>query len=263
MSEIWRIAGQSSPLTLAVTRESSSTTKCSTERLTPSLMKRKNRVCGLFPRSVYRCFEKEEYAVQFVEEGRFRVGSLERYKCIEDAARRDSTEGEGLYGLRGPVVSGRISVNADVPAEWISEVGIQQHHTQALNSVYLFCCANLSADLEFLRRRFGRYVVKIVSPVVLAIEIDHALNGYDGNSGPFLVEGRDVEYNKGSLITDGRSAHELSDLSYAQKPADYRDEKEFRFCIMSTGGAAYAAGNAESYLDIALGSGRMSYAEML
>ena len=43
-------------------------------------MKRKSRVCGAYPQTLYRCFTKKEYAVQFVEEGKFRVGLLKGYK---------------------------------------------------------------------------------------------------------------------------------------------------------------------------------------
>ena len=199
--------------------------------------------------------------MQFVEQGTIRVGVLQTYKSIECAARRDATEGEGLYKLKGPVVSGRFSTNPKIPAKWFLEDGVQQHHTETTNSIFLLCCANILADINLLKRRFGKYVVKIVSPVALAIEIDHALNGYDGRSGLFLVEGKDVEYNKDGLIVDGRTPDLLTDLSYVQKPEEFSEEKEFRFCIIAS--PSESRGVGQTHLEIDLGSGRMSYAEML
>jgi hypothetical protein len=226
-------------------------------------MKRKSRVCGAYPQTLYRCFTKKEYAVQFVEEGKFRVGLLKGYKIIECAARRDPTEGEGVYQRAGRVVAGRFSLDPKEEPVWTEEDGVQKHHTENLNSIFPFCCSNTSADLEKMKSLFGPYAVKIVSPVSLAIEMDYFLNGDDGKSGPFLVSGKDVEYNKELLIEDGRTPEELTDLAYTQKPAKFSEEKEFRFCLMALGEKYLQSNNSTDYLTIDLGCGRNSYAKML
>jgi hypothetical protein len=163
------------------------------------------------------------------------VGSIDVYKSIECNARRDPTEGVGLYKLKGLVTSGRFSADQSVNPEWFVYEGIQEHNVEHLSPKFVLCCAGLSADLEMLRSRFGKYVIRIESPVALATEIDHALNGFDGKSGAFLVEGREVEYNKGALIDDGRTSDTLCDLAYVQKPEIFKEEKEFRFCLIAMG----------------------------
>jgi len=224
---------------------------------------RKSRVCGSFPRTLYRCFTKEEHALQFAKEGKVRIGLLDVYKTIECDARRDQTEGVGLYKLKEPVTSGRFSTDPSFEPEWIISDGIQQHNVEHLNPIFLLCCANISADLGLLKSRFGSYVVRIDSPVALAIEIDQALNGLDGKAGPFLVEGRNVEYNKGGLIEDGRTPEGLCDLSYVQKPDQFKDEMEFRLCIIAMGLKSRAAIKDLSYLELDLRSGRNTFSALL
>jgi hypothetical protein len=46
------------------------------------------------PPHLYRGFTKEMYAMNFLNEGKFRLGLLEYYRTIEDNNRRDETEGK-------------------------------------------------------------------------------------------------------------------------------------------------------------------------
>jgi hypothetical protein len=207
-------------------------------------MKRNNRVYGIYPATLYRCFVEEEHAVQFVEQGKFRVGLQQGYKNIECLSRKDPTEGIGIYQKRNEALG-----------------GITQ--TEHLQAVYLFCCSNVSADLEMLKARFGRYAVRIGRPVALANEIDHFLNGYDGKAGPFAVEGRNVEYSKGQLICDDRTEAELANLSVIQKPDRFLQENEFRFCIKALGSGYFSHENPPDHLNIDLNGGRYSFAELL
>lgn len=220
---------------------------------TDSSGRRKSRVCGTYPATLYRCFDKKEYAEQFVADGKFRVGLMDVYKDIECHARRDATEGIGAYGLKGPVTVGRVSRDPRIPTEWSLEDGVQKHQTETGSSVFLLCCANTSVDLPKLRHKFGQHVVKIVSPVSFAIDLDYALNGKDGTQGAFLVCGKDVEYNKGQLIEDGRTPEELTDLAYSQKPVEFEGEKEFRFCLIAMGEKYLSHLNTQKFLEINLG----------
>jgi hypothetical protein len=224
-------------------------------------MKRKSHVCGEYPLRLYRAFNEEKYARQFVEEGKFRLGLLEVYRTIECRARRDGTEGTGHYGLKGQVASIRFSKDPAIDPVCVEKEGVQEWHTENGNSVFLLCCSDPSAGKEKIRSRFGLHVVEIVSPVSLAIDIDHALNGSDGR-GHFNVYGTYVEYNKGQLIADGRKSEELTVLSYTQKPSSFSDEKEFRFCVVAMGVDFLESRNRKRFLDIDLGE-PIRYASLL
>jgi hypothetical protein len=224
-------------------------------------MKRRSHVCGEYPLTLYRAFTEEKYARLFVDEGKFRIGLVDVYKSIECGIRRDETEGMGRYGLKGPVVSVRFSKNPTVEPECFQAEGVQEWQTENGNSVFLLCCFKPPVALENIRSKFGPYVVKIVSPVSLAIEIDHFLNGAEGK-GFFNVYGKGVEYNKGQVIDDGRKSEELTDLSYIQKPALYSEENEFRFCIVAMASEFLGSRNRKRYLDIELG-GPLSYVSLL
>ena len=221
--------------------------------------RRKSRVCGEYPKALFRFFDKEEYADEFVQHGRFRISPLETYREIECEVRRDVSEGEGLYRMQGPVVSALISRDESIPPVWSEEDGIQVRHSHVAAPIFPFCCANTSADVDYLRTRFGQYVVKIESPVGLAIEIDRFLNGEDGGRGPYLVIGSNVEYNKGELITDGRAPDQLVDLAYTQKPEIFHQESEFRFCVIKLSPES----GPLPPLEIDLGGGRYTYAKLI
>ncbi len=102
-----------------------------------------------FPHVLYRAFETHEYADAFTKFGKFRVGALRTYKQIENSKRRDSTEGDGHY------IDGK-GVNA---------------HFQLGNDVYVLSCSKANVDLKFLRKKFGRYVVRINEPRELASDM--------------------------------------------------------------------------------------------
>lgn len=200
--------------------------------------------------------------MDFVERGRLRAGLLETYRTIECDARRDETEGEGLYILKQDVEQGQSLDGQDVVPQ--RPPGLSPIcHTSSTNLIFALCFLNISVDLEKMKARFGQHVVKVFSPVSLAIEIDYSLNGEDGKSGPFQVYGKNIEYNKGELIEDGRTPELLTDLAFTQKPKRFSDEKEYRMCITGTGGQSVPEDNTGVYLSILLDSGRSSYAKML
>jgi hypothetical protein len=224
-------------------------------------MKRKSRVCGEFPKVLFRFFSEEQYAVRFAKEGKLRAGLISEYRRIESSVRRDETEGSGHYLMKERVTSLRMAQDMRVAPEVITEDGIQHHYSSFGNSVFLVCCSDASVDVSLMKERFGRYMARIHSPVSLAIDLDYALNKHEG-SGRFLIDGEFVEYNKGLLVNDGRRAENLTDLAFMQKPASFADEKEFRFCLVGFGEERLEHLNKDKYLDIDLG-GELRYVELL
>lgn len=54
----------------------------------------------------------------------------------------------------------------------------------------------------------------------------------------------------------------LTDLAYSQKPASFKNEEEFRFCIVALGERYLSHFNTETHLNIDLGK-RAPYLELM
>lgn len=160
---------------------------------------------GTFPRTLFRAFDKEEYARAFLD-GELRFGSLSKYRRIESEQRRDVTEGIGHIVQHG----------ADTKVMFAS------------NSFYVLSF-HLTLDAA-LKTNHGKYIVEIHEPEQLANDVTKVLS-HSSEKHYGGVEGVTIEYNKGANIDRTLSSHEKSRLSYCQKPSFYSHEKEFRFVI--------------------------------
>jgi hypothetical protein len=128
------------------------------------------RVRGEFPRVVYKAFSRLDYAQDFVARGRFRLGNLCVYSKIEDANRRDYTEGEAHYQAPGMVTT--VFFDRDTDAVHSEEApGHVTTHSQLGNPKFVFCCFREEAELDSLRTKFGHYVVQITHPEQLAVDL--------------------------------------------------------------------------------------------
>lgn len=158
---------------------------------------------GEFPSTIFRAFDKLEYAQQFLD-GYLRFGTVLGYTEIEDDGRRDLTEGVGHINYEG----------SDTKIKFCSNV------------FYTLCChLTLEAALE---TGHGKYIVEIFDPQHLAEDITRVLR-----SSPAKhfggVEGVTIQYNKGNEVELELSSYEKSRLTYCQKPSSYAHEQEFRF----------------------------------
>ena len=193
-------------------------------------MKVDTSVCGYYPSHAIRCFDEEQYALDFINKGKFRMKTNISYRNIECANRKDVDEGNGAYKLYGEKVSGLVHPDPNVPTEWKTEYGEVSHQTTFTNAVYVLCCS-VSDDLEMVKHKFGAYPVRINEPKKLAIMIDASLN-----TGPetFLVFGSLVQYNRNELLNvPDEEKHKLGDLAYIQKDPSFSDDQEFRYCLIS------------------------------
>ncbi|MEZ0123549.1 MAG: hypothetical protein AB9Q23_05970 [Candidatus Reddybacter sp.] len=158
---------------------------------------------GEYPETLFRAFDKLEYAQQFLN-GYLRFGTVLGYTEIEDEGRRDVTEGVGH----------------------IVHKGLGTKVMFCSNVFYALCChRTLEAALEV---GHGKFIVEIFDPLHLAEDITRVLR-----SSPAKhfggVEGVAVEYDKGNEFEHELSSYEKSRLTYSQKPASYKPEHEFRF----------------------------------
>ena len=184
------------------------------------------KVFGEFPEFCYKAYNNENYAKQFIDCGNFLMGCINSYRYIEDQSRRDPTEGNGLTKEPGIVTSYGISPNPEEKTILKREFGYQEHHTELSNTRFCFCTCLPDVDFEYMKKQFGRFIVKIEKPRKLAEDI----NDYFISSGQkFLrIEGRRVVYNKGQKQERELTNNERVDLSYKQKPESFRLDCEFR-----------------------------------
>jgi len=161
------------------------------------------KAIGEFPDTLFRSFDRLEYAQQFIN-GFVRFGAVSGYKEIEDEGRRDKTEGVGHFTSKG----------VDTKIQFCSNV------------FYALCChRDLSSALK---TSHGKYIVEIANPLLLAEELTRVLRELKSkNFGG--IEGVVIEYDKGNERNSELDSYHKSRLTYCQKPVEYSSENEFRF----------------------------------
>ncbi len=168
-----------------------------------ALSEKSMKVIGEYPDTLFRAFDRIDYAQQFLK-GFVRFGTVMGYRKIEDKNRRDATEGVGHFTTKG--------INTKI-----------QFYS---NVFYALCChRDLSSALE---TNHGKYIVEIANPLHLAEELTRSLR--ELKSKHFGgIEGVVVEYNKGNERNEELDSYQKSRLAYCQKPVEYDSENEFRF----------------------------------
>jgi len=146
------------------------------------------------PHFLYRAFQTLEHAKNFVEHGQFRMGLLDSYTQTKDERRRDSSEGIAQ----------------------VKVLGIE-HSSENFNCKYLRCCSDPEVDLDYMKRRFGEYIVKINDPPRLAQDVTAWLQNRDIPDPD--VEWKKVRYDKGLSARESLTNSQFAELSYTQKRA--------------------------------------------
>jgi hypothetical protein len=183
-----------------------------------------------FPEFCYKAYHNEDYAKQFIDSGKFRLNCLGCCRNMEDALRRDPTEGHGHTKEPDIVTEGLVSPNPTEKTIWMRRVGYQEYHTELGNAVFCFCTCLPNVELTHMSNTFGKYIVKIDDPKKLAEDI----NDYFINKGQrFQIEGCRAIYNKGQKLGKKLSDSERFDLSYKQKPESFSADSEFRIVAMN------------------------------
>ena len=185
----------------------------------------KNKVCGEFPEFCYKAFKSKKHAKQFIDIGTFRLNCLGYCRNMEDASRRDPTEGYGYTKESGIVTVGWVSPNPTEKTIWTREQGYQEHRSEYGNAIFCFCTCLPEVDRTYMSDKFGKYIVKINDPRKLAEDI----NEYFISKGQrFLIVGCPVVYNKGQKMDKELTDNERLDMSYKQKPESFKPDCEFR-----------------------------------
>jgi hypothetical protein len=164
------------------------------------------------PKALLRTFEREEYARQFLM-GNIRFGLLQHYREMEDA-RADETEGRASI---------RWDLETDNPT-----LHNAMYTGTSLNPYYILCTSHPGACGKQLAK-FGSFVVEINQPLKLLERIcDAWRNDSRSSSNAFITP---VLYNKDALAAPPPYFIAPPSLVYAQKPASYSREAEYRYVL--------------------------------
>ena len=220
--------------------------------------KKKLLAHGVYPSYVYKAFNEREYLEWFIDEGKFRLGNLRTYKSIEDLARRDNDEGTAVYRRPGMVTS--VAFSKDNDDTFVTEApGHINTHTELGNPKFVFCTSLPNVNLQYMKERFGKYIVKITEPKTFAQDISQYLYSIPTRFAGG-IEGIEIQYNRNEIIEKELDNKDRVTLSYSQKSFEFKDETEFRFVALVLGTPSKRYN--EDYLDINIGK-RLQYVDIV
>ncbi|HBF13614.1 MAG TPA: hypothetical protein DDW49_09585 [Deltaproteobacteria bacterium] len=172
------------------------------------------------PMHLFKAFRCLDHTHDFLN-GSFWMGNINYYKKIEDATRQDITEGESCYKKYTAKATENI-VNRNTQPGYINCTA------NILNPIHLLCCSSPEVDLEFLKKKFGIYVVRINNPEQLLIDLNNFFShGNLKTVGPISL--KKVEYTKGNILP--ADPEDETKLIYTQKSPKFKPESEFRFIV--------------------------------
>jgi hypothetical protein len=164
------------------------------------------------PSVLQRAFQNEEHARQFIA-GEIPFGLLQHYREIE-GYRQDETEGEAAI---------RWNLEAQNP-----DLHNVTYRGSSLNLYYVLCTSHPDVRRCHLIN-FGSFIVKIHHPLRLLEQICTAWGGDERSSSPAFVT--PVLYNKSELVEPPPYYVAPPCLVYAQKPASYSQDQEYRYLL--------------------------------
>jgi hypothetical protein len=171
------------------------------------------------PSTLLRAFEEEGHAWQFLA-GDLRFGLLQDCREMEDC--------------RGDEAEGRASIRWDLESEYANRHNVTYTGT-SLNLYYVLCTFHPSVSKSHVAE-FGSFVVRIHEPLKLLERICRAWqNDCRSSSDAFIVP---VLYNKHQLVQPPPYFIAPPCLVYAQKPARYSEDAEYRYVLECRVGTA-------------------------
>ena len=182
------------------------------------------------PTFLYRAFDKDQYAEDFVKLGRFRLGLMDTYKSIEDRSRQDSLEGESSSYVKTNVTEIKISRETNEVIGTESVPGRLHVRGTFIEPIYLLCTAGPTVDLTHLRKEFGSWVVRINNPSRFLSELCNAIpTNPNIELGKCSMEA--VSYTKDEDVDIDPDSFEAVRLNWIQKPRDLCWQCEYRYVV--------------------------------
>ncbi|MBI3353053.1 MAG: hypothetical protein HY036_10810 [Nitrospirae bacterium] len=217
------------------------------------------------PAFLYRAFDKEEYAFQFINNGRFRLGSLENFRKIKDENRQDESEGESRIYIKGelPVFSFN---KQEAPPVNLTDIGTVPGFFHSwgkwMNPTYLFCTCGPNVDLNIIRKKYGIYIVKINAPMRFLAEINssNAVNSKMEFTRTRKCSLEKVCYSKDQIQELDPDPIKETRLNYLQKHPKDSDDYEYRYIIVAKSCANEEVPESHLYFDL---NQKLEYVEII
>lgn len=186
------------------------------------------------PISLYRAFACAEHAEEFVRHGRVRLGSVYSYKSIADDSRRDPKEGDVLVRVPSNAVETVHLDKATLRLVGSSFApGVLNFSSTYMHPVYALCMSGPDVDLDFLRTKMGRHVVRITDTARMVDAVATALRVSPlPDREVFFLDLTPITYSKGDL---GPKPTNTVKMSFAQKPLEFKPEREHRLAVGLSG----------------------------
>ena len=187
------------------------------------------------PRELLRVFALREYAEQFSELGEVRMGEIRGYRDV-NGHRKDADEAVALALVPGDVPTiffdrdtGRKTFETTTP-------GYFNYNGASMNPAYILCCAQITADAEELRRRFGRWAVRVTDTAAFVNKLARsASSATPDDRQACYVDAFPVMYSKGLEVTMEEVRRLSSRLHYGQKSPEFSVEQEYRIAVVVSG----------------------------
>jgi len=208
---------------------------------------------GEYPDVLYRLFDREQYARDFVELGRFRFGSLASYAEIQSESRRDAFEGEGRVSYRTQtMISAHIDTATGRVVRCTEGPGVISMSSSFGNPVFIMSFTSRSMpSLAALSKDFGRWAVRCSQPQRLAQQItDHLLRAGELD---FPIECVRVRYGKGQTFDAEPAGEDRRVLAYGWKEPHFANECEYRFVLMISPASQITSIKGDGYWYVDLG----------
>lgn len=183
------------------------------------------------PTQVFRVFDRPEYANDFVQRGRIRLGRLDGYKLTEDKNRKDISEGFGRGLVQGEklVVDTTNQTVTSLPG--IESLGIDG----GARYKYVLCFhAPTNGLIQSVSKKFGSHVAVVTDTNALIDRMNDKLKTDPELSRlGFTLEHGQVLYSKDLELPGDMSMEEKTRLGWLQKPVEYEHEQEYRMCLQT------------------------------
>ncbi len=182
------------------------------------------------PTFLYRAFEEEQHAEDFVKLGKFRLGLMDTYKSIEDRSRRDRREGMSSSYVKTSVTEVKISRETNEVIGTESVPGRLHVRGTFIEPIYLLCTSGPTVDLTRLKKELGSWVVRINNPSCFLSELCNAIpTNPNIELGKCSMEA--VSYTKDEDVDIDPDSFESVGLNWIQKPRDLDWQCEYRYVV--------------------------------
>lgn len=179
------------------------------------------------PERFFKAFRTEVYADHFLRVGEMRISRLESFRKTEDECRRDKEEGKGC--VQYPTMLDSIHIHSNHPdaTTTSSAPGLMSLLVEPMYPVFIYSVSDCDVSLEYLRAKYGPFVVEVFNSTAFLEAIDRTRHSFDVPGEKLAdVHCLAVAYDKGEV----RPTADPMDLvvACAQKSKTFAEDREWR-----------------------------------